>query len=307
MEMVDGAGTGVIRGMYIMGENPMVSDPNLSHASEALAHLEFLVVQDIFLTETAAMANVVLPAASFAEHDGTYTGTDRRVQMIHQAIPPIGQSRPDWEIVCDLARRLGAPAGPMGSFDYASTAEIMDEIAALTPIYGGVSHRRLHELGFLQWPCRSADDPGTPYLHAVEFTRGRGKFQAIGYLRPAEEADPEYPLTLTTGRNMFHWHTGSMTRRTPKLDKEVPEAYVEISPVDAERLQLHKSEMIRLVSRRGQVEAKAWITRRVPAGVVFMPFHFAEAAANRLTNAALDPVAKIPEFKVCAVRVEKAA
>lgn len=306
-EMVDAAGLGIIRGMYIMGENPVLSDPDANHVREALSRLEFLAVQDIFLSETAELAHVVLPATSFAEETGTFTATDRRVQLINQAVAPVGQSRPDWQIVCELARRIGVPNGPFGRFDYASPAEIMDEIAALTPIYGGISYARLQEAGFLQWPCRTADDPGTPYLHRDQFTRGRGKFHVIHYREPAELPDAEYPLILTTGRNMFHWHTGTMTRRTPKLAKEVPEGYVEISPEDAERVGIRKSEFVRLVSRRGQVETRAWITRRVPPGVVFMPFHFAEAAANVLTNAALDPVAKIAEFKVCAVRVEKVA
>ncbi len=304
-EMVDLAGVGAIRALYIMGENPLLSDPNIHHAREALERIEFLVVQDIFLSETAQFAHVVLPAASFAETSGTFTATDRRVQLVRQAIPPIGESREDWQIICEIARRLGTPAGPYGKFDYAGTAEIMDEIAALTPIYGGISHRRLEELGFLQWPCRTPDDPGTPILHTEQFTRGLGRFQPVHYRDPAELTDKEYPFILTTGRVMFHWHTGTMTRRSPKLHKEVPEGYVEINPLDAERLQIGKSERIRLVSRRGAVETKAWITRRVAPGVVFMPFHFAEAAANVLTNAALDPVAKIPEYKVCAVRIEK--
>jgi formate dehydrogenase alpha subunit len=306
-EMVDAAGTGAVRGMYIMGENPVLSEPNVEHAREALARLEFLVVQDIFPVETTEWAHVVLPAASFAEIEGTFTTTDRRVQRVHQAIAPIGQSRPDWEIICDLARRLGPPAGPLGGFDYQSPADIMDEIAKVTPIYGGVNYGRLDALGFLQWPCRTPEDPGTPYLHKGQFSRGKGKFVAVPYRPPAEQADSDYPMMLTTGRHMFHWHTGSMTRRTAKLSKEVPEGYVEINPQDAERLHIGKSQMVRLVSRRGQVEARAWITRRVPAGTVFMPFHFAESAANRLTNGALDPIAKIPEYKVCAVRVEKAA
>ena len=181
---------------------------------------------------------------------------------------------------------------------------VMDEIAALTPIYGGVSYERLEREGFLQWPVPSADHPGTPYLHKGRFSRGVGHFSAVEFKEPAEEPDEEYPLTLTTGRIMFHWHTGSMTRRSEKLDQEVPEGYVEISPEDADKLGLRKSARVRIISRRGEIETKAWITRRVPPGVVFIPFHFAEAAANVLTNPALDPVAKIPEYKVAAVRVE---
>ncbi len=302
-EMVDAAGEGKITAMYIMGENPMVADPDINHVRHGLEQLDFLVVQDIFLSETAELADVVLPAASFAERDGTFTATDRRIQLIRQAIEPVGESRVDWQIVCDLAHRLGAAQG----FEFASAAEIMDEIARLTPLYGGVSYERLEREGFLQWPCPATDHPGTPYLHKGKFSRGKGKFHPLAFQEADELPDEEYPLTLTTGRMMFHWHTGTMTRRSAKLDKEVPEGYVEIHPQDAQALHIGKSERIRLVSRRGQIETKAWITRRVPPGLVFVPFHFAEAAANALTNAALDPVAKIPEYKVCAVRVEKIA
>jgi len=301
VEMMNAAYAGQIKGMFIMGENPMLSDPDVGHVKESLERLDFLVVQDIFLTETAELADVVLPGVSFAEKDGTFTGTDRRVQRVRQAIPPIGQSRADWEIVCDLARHMGGQG-----FDYRSPAEVMDEIATLTPIYGGVSYDRLEKEGSLQWPCRSADDPGTPYLHKGKFARGRGRFHVVSFKEAKELPDEEYPLILTTGRIMFHWHTGSMTRRSPKLEQEVPEPYIEISPADAERLGLRKSERVRMLSRRGEIIAKAWITRRVKPGVVFMPFHFVEAAANVLTDAeALDPTAKIPEYKVCAVRVEK--
>ena len=306
-EMVDGAGLGTIRGMYVMGENPLVADPDINHAREALSNLEFLVVQDIFLTETAELADVILPATTFAEEAGTYTATDRRVQLADQAIPPVGDSRPDWKIIIELARRVGVPSGPYGSFDYESPTEIMDEIAALTPLYGGISHARIREAGYLQWPCRSAEDPGTPYLHKGQFTRGLGKFHPIAFREADELPDEEYPLMLTTGRIMFHWHTGSMSRRSGKLNKEVPEGYIEISPEDADKLGVGKSGSIRVISRRGVVETKAWITKRVSPGVIFMPFHFAESAANTLTNAALDPDAKIPEYKVCAIRVEKIA
>ncbi len=301
-EMIDAAGEGKLKALYVMAENPMLSDPDINHVRHALEHTDFLVVQDIFLTETAELAHVVLPGVSFAEKDGTFTGTDRRIQRVRKAIEPIGESKADWEIVDELARRMGAKG-----FDFASPAEIMDEIASLTPIYGGVSYQRLEELGYLQWPVSDADHPGTPYLHKGKFSRGLGHFTPIEFKEPQELPDEEYPLTLTTGRMMFHWHTGTMTRRSEKLHREVPDGYAEISPEDAESLGIGKSEIIRLVSRRGEIETRAWITRRVPPGVVFVPFHFAEAAANVLTNAALDPVAKIPEYKVCAVRAEKIA
>jgi formate dehydrogenase alpha subunit len=308
-EMMDAAHHGEIRSLYVLGENPMVSDADINHVRDALERCEFLVVQDIFPTETAQLADVILPGVSFAEKDGTFTATDRRIQRVRRAIEPLGDSRPDWEIVCDLAGRMNGKASnaPFAGWDYDSPAAVMDELAALTPIYGGVNYERLEQKGFLQWPVPTADHPGTPYLHKDKFSRGVGHFSAVAFQEPAEAPDAEYPLTLTTGRIMFHYHTGSMTRRSEKLDKEVPDGYVELSPEDADRLGLGKSARVRVISRRGEIETRAWITRRVPPGIVFIPFHFAEAAANVLTNPALDPVAKIPEYKVAAVRVEKVA
>ncbi len=310
-EMMDAAHRGDLRALYVLGENPMVSDPDLNHVQAALEHCEFLVVQDIFPTETAQLADVVLPGTTFAEKGGTFTGTDRRIQRIRRAIEPLGESRPDWQIITDLASRMqrSQPDAPFAGWVYPSPSAIMDEIAALTPIYGGVNYSRLEEHSpgrghDLQWPVPASDHPGTPYLHKGRFSRGLGHFVAVEFREPDEAPDDEYPLTLTTGRIMFHYHTGSMTRRSEKLHQEVPEGYVEINPEDASRLGLGKSERVRVVSRRGEIETLAWITRRVPAGIVFIPFHFAEAAANELTNPALDPVAKIPEYKVCAVRVE---
>jgi formate dehydrogenase alpha subunit len=306
--MVEGAHHGDLRALYILAENPMVSDPDINHVREALERCEFLVVQDIFPTETAQLADVVLPGTTFVEKDGTYTGTDRRIQKIRQAIEPLGDSRYDWAIITDLAKRMNGTGtkAPYAGWEYDSPAAIMDEISALTPIYGGASYARLEEKGDLQWPVPTAEHPGTPYLHKGRFSRGLGHFSAVAFKEPAEAPDEEYPLTLTTGRIMFHYHTGSMTRRSQKLDQEVPEGYVEVSPEDADRLGLGESQAVRVVSRRGEIETRAWITRRVPPGIVFIPFHFAEAAANVLTNNALDPIAKIPEYKVCAVRVEAA-
>jgi formate dehydrogenase alpha subunit len=308
-EMTAAAHRGDLKALYIMAENPMVSDPDLNHVQAALEHCEFLVLQDIFPTETAQLADVILPGTTFAERDGTFTGTDRRVQLVRQAIAPQGDSRPDWAIIAELAQRMNGRGGdaPYAGWTYDSPSDVMDEMAALTPIYGGVSYSRLERDGFVQWPVPTADHPGTPYLHKDRFSRGLGHFSAIEFKEPAEAPDDEYPLLLTTGRIMFHFHTGSMTRRSEKLDQEVSEGYVEISPEDAKRLGLGKSEPVRVISRRGEIEIKAWITRRVPPGIVFIPFHFAEAAANVLTNPALDPVAKIPEYKVAAVRVEKVA
>ena len=299
VEMMNAAAEGKIKAIYIMGENPVLSDPDSNHVVEALKNLEFLVVQEIFLSETAELADVVLPSASFAEKEGTFTATDRRVQLVRQAIEPLGECKPDWQIICQLAQRMGA-----SGFEFSTPKEIMDELASLSPIYGGISYERLEKEGFLQWPCRSAGDPGTLYLHKGEFARGKGLFHAVEHQEAAELPDEEYPLILTTGRNMFHWHGGTMTRRSVKLDREVPEAYVEVNPEDAGGLGLKDGERGRLVSRRGEIETNIWVTKRVPKGVVFAPFHFAEAAANVLTNPALDPVAKIPEYKVCAVRLE---
>ena len=298
-EMVNAAGDGRLRALYVMAENPMLSDPDVNHVRHCLERTEFLVVQDIFLTETAQLADVVLPGASFVEKDGTFTGTDRRIQRVRKAVEPLEGARADWEIICQLAQRMGA-----AGFDFSSPSEVMDEIAAVTPIYGGVSYERLEKVGSLQWPVPSADHPGTPYLHKGKFSRGRGKFHAIHFQEAVELPDEEYPFMLTTGRLMFHWHTGSMTRRTEKLVQEVPEAYVEMHPDDADRIGLNGGRRVRVTSRRGEIELAVRVTARIHPGVVFIPFHFAEAAANALTHLALDPVAKIPEYKVCAVRVE---
>jgi formate dehydrogenase alpha subunit len=297
------AGTsGEIKAMYVMGENPLVADPDINHARACMEKLDFLVVQDIFLSETAALADVVLPAVSYAEKDGTFTATDRRVQLLRQAIAPLGESKPDWEIVCLLAQKMGA-----AGFEFESPEAIMREIADLTPIYGGISYARLNTGEVLHWPCPTDDHPGTPYLHKDRFSRGLGKFHAIPFKEPAELPDEDYPLTLTTGRIMFHFHTGTMTRRSEKLHNEVPQAYVELHPDDAQRIGLERDPWVRVSSRRGEIELIARVTDRITPGVVFIPFHFAEAAANALTNSAFDPIAKIPEFKVCAVKVEPLA
>jgi formate dehydrogenase alpha subunit len=301
-EMVNLAGEGKMRGLYVMAENPMLSDPDLTHARHCLEETEFLVVQDIFMTETARLAHVVLPGVTYAEKEGTFTNTERRVQMVHQAIDPLPGTMSDWQIVCQIAQRMGAPG-----FDFVSAQEIFTELASLTPSYAGITYARLEELGSLQWPCPAPDHPGTPYLHKGKFPRGLGLFTAIPYKPAAELPDEDYPLTLTTGRLMFHFHTGSMTRRSIKLDREVPEAYVEIHPVDAQRIGLNGHKRASVSSRRGTIELKVRVTDRIKPGVVFIPFHFAEAAANVLTNSAFDPVAKIPEFKVCAVKVEPVA
>ncbi|MBU1486942.1 formate dehydrogenase subunit alpha [bacterium] len=288
-----------IKALYIMGENPLVSDPDTNHVRKAIQSLDVLVCQDIFLTETAALADVVLPSTSFAEKEGTFTNTERRVQMVRVAIPPVGESREDWRIIADISRRMGY------EMSCSTPGEIMEEIAGLTPIYGGISYLRLEKEGGLQWPCPTSNHPGTPYLHQDKFTRGKGLFSPVEFRQPDELPDKEYPYTLTTGRMLYHFHTGSMSRRSKGLDEMVKEAYMEISPADATNLSIENGEPVNVRSRRGQIDIKAKVTDIPPKGVVFIPFHFAEAAANVLTNPALDPVAKIPELKVCAVRIEK--
>lgn len=299
VEMMDEAAKGNLKAIYIMGENPMLSDPDINHVKKALENLEFLVVQDIFLTETAQLADMVLPGTSYAERDGTFTATDRRVQRIRKAIEPRGESKPDWQIICALARKMGSPG-----FEYSSPAEIMDEIASVTPIYGGIGYERIEDIG-LQWPCPSKEHSGTPYLHKEKFSRGKGKFFGIEFKEAAELPDADYPFILTTGRTIFHYHTGTMTRRTEALNREVPTGYVEINFKDAEKLNIFDGEIVSVKSRRGKIEVKVLATKKVPEGVIFIPFHFAESPANALTNSAFDPVAKIPEYKVCAVKVEK--
>ncbi len=299
VEMIDAAYRKEIKAVYLVGENPALSDPDVQHVREALARLEFLIVQDIFLSETAEFAHVVLPAASFAEKDGTFTNTERRVQLVRKAIEPIGDSKPDWWIVSQVAQRLGAKG-----FDCNCSSDITEEMRRLTPSYGGVSCDRL-ENGGLQWPCPSEDHPGTCILHTNTFVRGKGRFMPLRYTPPAEMPDADYPLILSTGRSLYHFHTGTMTRRVAGLSIIEPEAAVEINPEDASRLGINQGDKVKVSSRRGEVIVKAKVTDSFAPGVVFMTFHFAESAANILTNPKLDPVSKIPELKVSAVKVEK--
>jgi len=299
IEMLNAAIDGKVRAMYIMGENPMLSDPDINHVRDALESLDFLIVQDIFLNETAQLADVVLPATSFAEKDGTFTNTERRVQRIRKAIEPIGDSRPDWQIICDIAERMGAKG-----FAFESAGEVFDELASLTPQYGGITYERL-ENGGLQWPCPTHEHPGTPLLHGEKFSRGKGKFSPLEYRPPAENPDDEYPLVLTTERSLYHYHTGTMTRKSDGLNILRKEELVEMNQSDADALSIADGEVVRVVSRRGEVTARTKVTEVSAPGTISMTFHFAESPTNALTNPALDPVAKIPEYKVCAVRVEK--
>jgi predicted molibdopterin-dependent oxidoreductase YjgC len=298
-EMFEAIDDGGVKAMYLLGENPVVSDPDSAHIEKALDKLEFLVVQDIFLTETAQHADVVLPGASFAEKDGSFTNTERRVQRVRKAIDPVGDSRPDWQITSEIAKRMGAKG-----FDFVSPQAIMREIAELTPIYGGISYERINGAG-LQWPCLDADHPGTQYLHENQFSRGKGNFVSLQYKPPLEQADDEYPLIMTTGRSRYHFHTGVMTRKVDGLNTLHPEELVQINPTDADAQGIADGDRISVSSRRGKIEAKARVTEEVPAGLVFMTFHFAESSANVLTNPAYDPVSKIPELKVSAVKVQK--
>jgi formate dehydrogenase major subunit len=297
-DMLKAAMAGEVKAMFILGENPMVSDADIQHVEKSLEALDFLVVQDIFMSETARLADVVLPGVSFAEKDGTFTNTERKVKRVRKAIEPIGSSRQDWEIICDLSTRMGYPM----SYDHPS--QIMEEVAQLTPSYGGIYYDRIEKDG-LHWPCPNRAHPGTPYLHKDRFSRGLGLFHAIEYLPPEELPDKEYPYMLTTGRIYVHYHTGTMTRRSPSLNKEVEEGFAEINPRQAKELGIIQGERIKVLSRRGEIEIKADLSERMERGMIFIPFHFVESAANRLTNPAFDPIAKIPEFKVCAVKIEK--
>jgi formate dehydrogenase major subunit len=296
--MVNNAGD-TIKALYIMGENPMISDPNLHHAAEQFAKLDFMVVQDIFLTETAQIADVVLPACAFAEKTGTFVNTERRVQISRTALQGPAGAKQDYEIIAEIAKRLGTNNFPD------APEKLFAEIRNLTPSYKGITYERLDNGCGLRWPCPTEEHPGTPVLHIGKFARGKGLLVPITYIPPAEITDAEYPIILTTGRLLQHYHTGSMTRRSKVLDAIKPHGTVEINVKDAERMHINDGEMVKVTSRRGSIEIAAEVTTRVRKGIVFIPFHFAEAAANILTNDALDPTAKIPEYKVCAVKVEK--
>jgi formate dehydrogenase alpha subunit len=298
-EMMKEAHEGRLKAMVIIGENPMVSDPDLKHARKSLGKLDFLVVQDIFMTETAQMAHVVLPSASFAEKDGTFTNTERKVQRVRKAVSSPGEAREDWRIICDLSTRMGYPMA------YDSARAIFEEIARLTPSYCGINFARLERDGIF-WPCMGTEHPGTPCLHMDQFTCGLGVFHAIDWIPPAEVPDEAYPLYLTTGRVLYQYHTGTMTMRSEGLNRLSPECFVEISPKDAGRFGLKDGQQVRVLSRRGEIEAKAKLSGKAVDGTLFIPFHWAQAAANELTHGALDPIAKIPELKVCAVRIEAA-
>ncbi len=299
-EMLFAAEAGKLRAMYIMGENPVLSDPELNHTVRALKGIEFLVVQDIFMTETAELADVVLPAASFAEKDGTFTNTERRVQRVRRAIAPPGDAREDSWIIRELGRRMGY------EMKYLNVEEIFKEIGMAWPAMAGISYPRI-DSGGLQWPCPTKDHPGTQYLFKGGFPRGRGRFTVVKHRPPAEEPDEAFPLVLTTGRQLFQYHTGTMTRRVAPINTVSPGPYVEINRYDAEELSLEDGTTVEVTSRRGSIKLRALVSERTDKGVVFIPFHFREAAANVLTDChTLDPLCKIPELKVCAVKITRA-
>jgi formate dehydrogenase alpha subunit len=308
-EMIPGVLQEKIKALYILGEDPVMSDPDSNHIRHCLEACEFIVLEEIFPSETSRYADVLLPGVSFAEKAGTYTNTERRVQMVHKAIEPLGEARPDWWIISELARRVLAKGARQvkkaaySGWNYTDPAQVMDELAALTPSYAGVSHERLERGEQLQWPVRDLTHPGTPILHVGQFARGVGKFMPIDHLPPAEMPDDDYPMILSTGRVLYHWHGGEMTRRTKGLLAIYAEALIELNPDDALHLGINGHKRVRVTSRRGSIEAEAWVTDRVPPGMVYANFHFPEASANELTIAALDPVAKIPEYKICAVKV----
>ncbi len=301
VEVMNEADKGNVKAVYVMGENPMMSDPDINHVRHGLKKT-FLVVQDIFPTPTTEIADVVLPAASFAEVDGTFTSTERRVQLVRPAIPPVGNSKSDVEIVSLIAKAMGSTI-----FNYPHAKDVMDEINKIVPQYAGITWARLNATDKgLQWPCPTVEHPGTPFLHKDgKFSRGKGLFSAIPHKDPAEMPDAEYPFILSTGRMLWHYHTGTMSRRSPTLNARAPENYLEVSPQDAVAKGIVDGQMIKVWTRRGEIKVKAKVTDRVPKGLVFLPFHYVEAPANNLTIAALDPIAKIPEYKVCAVNFEK--
>ncbi|MEZ4541582.1 MAG: formate dehydrogenase subunit alpha [Chloroflexota bacterium] len=305
-EMCDACYTEEIRAMFVLGENPMMSEPNQNHARAALEKLQFLVCQDIFINETGAMADVILPATSFAEKDGTFTNTDRRVQRCRAAVPPVGNSRPDWDILSDLGRRVEARLGIKMSagFDYGHPEEIWEEMRRVTPDFWGIDYARIEREGGVHWPCPSFDHPGTPFLFAEEFPRGRGKFWEVAYGTESEQPDAEYPYNLSTGRVLYHWSGSTMTGRS-RLEDVYPEAVCEISPFDAEALGLVTGDWVNVSSRRGTITLRVLVTGRSPQGTVFVPFHFAEAAANLLTLDRIDDRAKIPDYKNTAIKIEK--
>jgi formate dehydrogenase alpha subunit len=297
-DFIEKAGEGVLKGLYVMGEDPVLSEPNASHVAECLKKLDFLVCQEIFMSETAKLADVVLPAACYAEKDGTFTNTERRVQRIRRAVQPPGEARADWQIICDVATGMGY------AMHYEHPGEVFDEMAGLAPSFAGISYERIEKVG-IQWPCPTRDHSGTTYLHKDRFTRGKGLFHAIKFRPPAETPDEEYPLILSTGRTLYHYNVGNMTRKTDSISQKDPENFVEVHVEDAGLLGILDRDMVRVATRRGAIVVRAHVARKVRAGAIWMPFHFAESPTNQLTNDAFDNVTRTGEYKACSARLEK--
>jgi formate dehydrogenase alpha subunit len=296
-EMFDAMHAGALKAMYIMGEDPILTDADANHVRGGIEALDFLVVQDIFMTETAKYADVVLPAACYAEKEGTFTNTERRCQRVRKAVEPPGQARADWEIIADLSSRMGYPMA------YDSAADIFEEVRRLTPSYAGMTYERVDACG-LQWPCPTTDHPGTAFLHEDTFPRGRGHFVGVEYEAPAELTNEEYPILLTTGRMLYQYNIS--TRQSPVLESLAPCELTEVNPIDAAGVGVADGDEMRVTSRRGSVVTRAKVTERVPPGIMFMTFHYWETAVNELTNSAFDPISKTAEYKVSAVKIERA-
>lgn len=297
-DMMDAAVEGTLKAMFVLGEDPVLTDPDANHIKKAFNKMDFVVVQELFMSETAKLADVILPGASFAEKDGTFTSSERRVQRVRKAIEPIGDTRPDWWIICEISKRMGYP------MEYAHPEQIFNEIASLTPSYGGINYERIEHTG-LQWPCPTADHPGTPVLHTKSFARGKGLFKGIEHTPPAEMPDEEYPYLLSTGRILYHYNV--TTRYSSALDAHRPEEMAMIHPADAATLGVCTGDTVQVTSRRGSVQTKVNVTDKVLTGMIWMSFHYKETPTNELTVNAFDPVSKTGEYKVAAVRIEKAA
>lgn len=297
-EMVDKAAEGMLKALYVMGENPVLTDPHMEHTIKALKNLEFLMVQDIFMTETAELADVVLPASCFAEKNGTFINTERKVQRVRKAVEPPGEAREDRRIISDISNKIGY------EMKYLTAEDVFDELGGLWPALTGITYSRLQR-GGIHWPCPTRDHPGTEYLYKAGFPRGKVSFTRVEYIPSAEATSGDYPYILTTGRNLFQYHSGSMTRRVAPIEAHAGEPYVEISREDARGLGVEDGDAVAVGSRRGEIKIQARVSDKVPAGTVFIPMHYREAAANVITNDAVDPYAKTPEFKVCAVRIRK--
>lgn len=298
-EMLDNAYDKKLKAMYVMGEDPVLTDPDANHVKKALDSLDLLVVQDIFLTETAKFADVVFPATCYAEKDGTFTNTERRVQRVRKAVNPPGEAKTDWEILCEISKKLGSK-----EFDYKNSEEIFEEIRKTTKSYAGITYDRIDKVG-LQWPCPTEDHSGTPFLHSGEFTHGKGVMVPVEYEEPNEMVCDEYPILLNTGRMLYHYNI--MTRNSETLDAIRPYELAEIHPIDAKKLGLKEEDLAQVTSRRGSIVSRVTITDKVKPGSAFMTFHYKESPVNELTNAAADPITKTAEYKVCAIKIEKLA